>query len=191
MIGNDIIDLRLTSGNNNWKRKGYLNKIFCEEEQDHILNSKDPELSVWLLWAMKESAYKAHQRRFDLPRRFNPKAFRCEIIEDKSTTIFGKVRIDTNSYHTKASISNEYIYCFATLNSSTNFVQKIYFEPTDLKLSLINAVSQLQNLPENKIFLKKSAQFIPYLNFENQKLFCNFSLTHHGNFSAIIVELRN
>ena len=191
MIGNDIIDLKLSLGKNNWKRKGFLNKLFSEEEQDQILKSKDPEFSTCLLWAMKESAYKAHQRRFDLPRIFNPKAYRCELNGDKRASVSGKVSIDGNSYLTKVSISKEYIYCYATLSNSTNFVQKIYFKPTDLKLELINAVSKQQNLPKEKIFIKKTSQFIPFLISENQKLFCNFSMTHHGDFSAFIMELRN
>ncbi|MFN4763597.1 4'-phosphopantetheinyl transferase superfamily protein [Gillisia sp. Q332] len=190
MIGNDIIDLKISLGKNNWKRKGFLNKLFSEEEQDWILNSKAPELNIWLLWSMKESAYKAHQRRFELPRSYNPKAFRCEITEDKIASVSGKVSIDKNSYLTKASISKEYIYCIATLSNATLF-QKIYFKPTDLKLQLINAVSKQQNLPKEKISIKKTSQFIPFLIFENQKLFCNFSMTHHGDFSAFIMELRN
>lgn len=191
MIGNDIIDLSLSLGNSNWKRKGFLNKLFSDEEQGWILKSGDSELTIWLLWAMKESAYKAHQRRFELPRSFNPKAFRCEITENRNTAVSGKVSVDGNSYLTKASISKEYIYCFATLNNVKNFVQKIYLKPTDLKLELINAVSKQQNLPKEKIFIKKSSQFIPFLQFENQKIFCNFSMSHHGDFSAFIMELRN
>ncbi|MFO8146690.1 MAG: 4'-phosphopantetheinyl transferase family protein [Bacteroidota bacterium] len=191
MIGNDIIDLRLSLNQNNWKRKGFLDKLFSEVEQDQILKSKDPELNIWVLWAMKESAYKAHQRRFELSRNFNPKAFRCEIIEDKTASVIGKVSIDGNSYLTKASISKEFIYCIATLSNSTNFVQKIYCKPTDLKIELINAVSRQKNLPKEKISIKKTSQFIPFLISENQNLFCNFSMTHHGDFSAFIMELRN
>lgn len=191
MIGNDIIDLKLSLGQNNWKRPGYLNKLFSEQEQDRILRSEDPEGNTWLLWAMKESAYKAHQRRFELPRSFNPKAFRCRITEDKSAFVSGVVRIDGNSYITKAWISKEYIYCMASGSAARNFVQKIYFKPTDLKSELIRAVSKQQKIPVEKIHLKKTSQFIPYLNFNNQKIFCNFSLTHHGSFSAFILELRN
>lgn len=191
MIGNDIIDLKLTLGKNTWKREGFLNKLFSQEEQDLILRSNDPELIVWLLWAMKESVYKAHQRRFELPRKFNPKAFKCEITGDKITSVTGKVSIEKYSYLTKASISHKYIYCFATIDNSTNFVQKIYLKPTDLKLQLINEVSRLENLPKQKISINKSADYIPFLNFGNQKLFCNFSMAHHGHFSAFILELRN
>lgn len=191
MIGNDIVDLRLSLGKNNWKRPGFLNKLFSEEERVWIFKSKDPELSVWVLWAMKESAYKAHQRRFELPRKFNPKAFRCEVKGDKTTSVSGKVCIDKFSYFTKATISKEYIHCFATLHNLVKFTQKIYFKPKDLKSEIINTISGLQNLPKEKIEIKKCAQFIPFIHFENQKLFCNFSVTHHGDFSAFIMELRN
>ena len=41
MIGNDIVDLALAQKESNWKRKGFLNKIFTEKEQLLILNAKN------------------------------------------------------------------------------------------------------------------------------------------------------
>jgi hypothetical protein len=33
MIGNDVVDLALAQKESNWKRKGFLNKLFTSVEQ--------------------------------------------------------------------------------------------------------------------------------------------------------------
>ncbi|MGB7841855.1 MAG: 4'-phosphopantetheinyl transferase superfamily protein, partial [Salinimicrobium sp.] len=71
MIGNDVVDLQLASRQSNWRRKGFLEKVFSAEEQQQIIASARPDRLVWLFWSMKEAAYKAHQRRLQLPRKIN------------------------------------------------------------------------------------------------------------------------
>ncbi|RZM18358.1 MAG: 4'-phosphopantetheinyl transferase superfamily protein, partial [Pedobacter sp.] len=53
MIGNDIVDLLQASKDSDWNRKGYLDKIFTEEEQFLIASEMHSSLVVWLLWSMK------------------------------------------------------------------------------------------------------------------------------------------
>ena len=38
MIGNDIIDLALAKKENNWQRKGFLDKLFTPKEQLQFQN---------------------------------------------------------------------------------------------------------------------------------------------------------
>ena len=61
MIGNDVIDLKAAKKESNWRRKGFLQKLFTETEQDYILHSENPFLSVWLFWSMKEAFFKAQE----------------------------------------------------------------------------------------------------------------------------------
>ena len=62
MIGNDVVDLILARKESNWKRKGFLNKLFTTTEQELISNATNLEEMVWMLWSIKESVYKAYQR---------------------------------------------------------------------------------------------------------------------------------
>ncbi len=62
MLGNDVIDLDLVKTESDPLRKGWLEKIFTAGERRWIFDSPDPDLAVWTLWAVKESAYKAHVR---------------------------------------------------------------------------------------------------------------------------------
>ncbi len=86
MIGNDIIDIAEAS-KINWRRKGFLKKILNEDEQYSILNSDNPGLTLWLLWSMKESAYKIFLRK-NFIRIYNPLKFECRLIIKKSDLIF-------------------------------------------------------------------------------------------------------
>ena len=42
MIGNDIVDLALAKKQSNWRRKGYFEKIFTQQEQHLINNTQNP-----------------------------------------------------------------------------------------------------------------------------------------------------
>jgi phosphopantetheinyl transferase (holo-ACP synthase) len=76
VTGNDIVDLRSANIPCGIKGERFLQKIFTGEEQE-IINSG--RVGVWVLWAMKEAVYKAHHRRFNLPRSFNPKGIQVNI----------------------------------------------------------------------------------------------------------------
>jgi phosphopantetheinyl transferase (holo-ACP synthase) len=67
VIGNDIVDLALARKESNWKRPGYLNKIFTTKEQLLISSAENPNTMVWNLWSRKEAAYKIiiEQREYE------------------------------------------------------------------------------------------------------------------------------
>lgn len=62
MIGNDVIDILQTRRESNWRRRGFIAKLFNDEEQLLIEKSTDPESMLWILWSMKEAAYKVYNR---------------------------------------------------------------------------------------------------------------------------------
>ena len=72
MIGNDLVDLKVASVESNWKRPRFLDKVFTIEERQLIMNSKNQHQIVWLLWSMKEAAYKINVQQFG-KRFYNPK----------------------------------------------------------------------------------------------------------------------
>jgi len=189
MIGNDIVDFKTAALQSNWQRRGFLKKLFSENEQSLIINSEFPERGLWLLWAMKEATYKAHQRRFKLPRSFNPKQFNCEIFSLENTSVLGKVQNQDFSYHTQTYIGEDYLHCIASQVQQKEITQKILTHSKDIKQELILAVSALKNLPKAKISLKKDCNFIPYLISDETSINCDFSLSHHGNFSAFVLSL--
>lgn len=113
MIGNDIVDLVQAAKDSDWNRKGYLEKIFTPEEQFMISSDIYPDLMVWLLWSMKESAYKIHSRDTKL-RSFAPAKLRCTnlIIHEGCAT--GNVFYEDQLYFTSSIIlTDNYIHTIA------------------------------------------------------------------------------
>jgi len=158
MIGNDIVDLNLAKIESNWKRKGFLEKIFTEKEQKLIQFSENPEQMVWILWSGKESAYKIHNRA-TLVRSFIPLQLECELdLSDQFTS--GKVSCFGHDYFFKTEVEQDYIYTIAVTNP--NHFQNIKEFGNDFKI------------------IKKNG--IPYL-YESKSI---ISITHHGKFDRRI-----
>lgn len=96
MIGNDVIDLDLAWSESDWRRKGYLEKLFGANERELILSSADPGISVWDLWSRKEAAYKIFNRRTGI-RAFNPLYFECRDLASESRVNCGNEVVFTQT----------------------------------------------------------------------------------------------
>ncbi|HEY0091880.1 MAG TPA: 4'-phosphopantetheinyl transferase superfamily protein [Flavobacterium sp.] len=105
MIGNDIIDLQLAAVESNWTRKGFLEKIFNPSEIEIIFLADNHFLMVWILWSMKESAYKIYNRKTGR-RSFNPKYFLCSLNKN---TLHGTVVFEEKMCYTKTVVSIDLI----------------------------------------------------------------------------------
>lgn len=112
MIGNDIVDLNLALKESNWKRKGYLEKIFSADERFLISSAIDPEIMVWLLWSMKEAAYKVYTRGTKI-RTFAPAELCCNNLIIHKKTATGKVQHEDKTYFSNSAIEKKYIHTIA------------------------------------------------------------------------------
>lgn len=112
MIGNDIVDLLQANKDSNWKRKGYLDKIFTEEEQFLISSDMYPSLMVWLLWSMKEAAYKINSRETKL-RTFAPIKLRCNNLIIRKGKVTGNVLYEEEVYFTSSVFNDDYVHTIA------------------------------------------------------------------------------
>ncbi|HMI08075.1 MAG TPA: 4'-phosphopantetheinyl transferase superfamily protein [Flavobacterium sp.] len=114
MIGNDVIDLALARKESNWKREGFLDKIFTAKERAIILEAENPESIVWNLWSRKEAAYKIYNRNTG-KRGFFPLEIECTFetretgsVNCKGLRCFTKTEIDNDSIRTVAVTEEAY-----------------------------------------------------------------------------------
>lgn len=117
MIGNDIVDLALAKEQSNWRRKGYLGKIFSSREQLAILNASDPDSLVWLFWTMKEAAYKIDNKITGV-RNFAPAGLECELSSGSPQGI-NLVKIQDRVYHTQTEMNGSFIHTIAARYSKS------------------------------------------------------------------------
>ncbi|HAH55906.1 MAG TPA: phosphopantetheinyl transferase [Flavobacterium sp.] len=163
MIGNDIIDLALAQKESHWKRRGFLDKIFTQNEQFLILNAKNPAIMVWNLWSRKEAVYKIYNRQTDI-RGYFPLQLECSDMAIIDGFTFGKVVIKNQIYFTKTEINSDFIHTIAVEN-----VQ--YFD----------AIKTL----ENRQNIQKMNRIPDYIEAANLSI-KPVSISHHGRFERII-----
>jgi phosphopantetheinyl transferase (holo-ACP synthase) len=163
MIGNDIVDLALARKESNWKRKGFLDKIFTKNEQLLILNARNPEVMVWNLWSRKEAAYKIYNRKTQI-RGYFPLQLECFDLEIIDGIIFGKVVIKEYVYFTKTAITDQFVHTIAVENTLD-----------------FNAIKTL----ENRKNIQKNNGIPGYFEKDNSASRPT-SISHHGRFVQII-----
>ncbi|KAB1157901.1 4'-phosphopantetheinyl transferase family protein [Flavobacterium luteum] len=120
MIGNDIVDLTLARKESNWKREGFLDKIFTTKEQILIHKSKNQEIMIWDLWSRKEAAYKIYNRKTGF-RAFIPLQLECFQIAKH----IGKVVCYDYCFYTKTQITTKYVHSIA-VNEISDFKRILF-----------------------------------------------------------------
>ena len=164
MIGNDIVDLALAQKESNWTRKGFLDKIFTQNEQLLISNAESPASMVWNLWSRKEAAYKIYNRQTQI-RGYFPLQIECFDLDNTNGCTCGTVRIKDQVYYTKTEIKSDYVYTIA--------VENVYY------------FDRIKTL-ENSANIQKFNGIPQY--FEADYLVVKpVSISHHGRFERIIL----
>ncbi|WP_163397522.1 4'-phosphopantetheinyl transferase family protein [Flavobacterium fluviatile] len=162
MIGNDVVDILQSRQESNWQRRGFLEKLFTEEEQLFIKQETNPEILVWLFWSMKEAAYKIYNRQTKR-REYIPKKLICRIVLNENDYIEGEVTCGGNIYYTKTAILNDGIHTIA-----------------------VSSYCDLNNVIEvEKRGIFKDQYGIPYLS-DLSKISNNVSISNHGRFEKVV-----
>lgn len=113
MIGNDLVDLQQAVRDSNWMRKGFLNKLFNANEQQYIMLASRPQEMVWLLWSMKEAAYKIDNKQSGI-REFAPLKLACKLVRIREGHTEGQVTTSDRVYFTRTTIkASDHIHTIA------------------------------------------------------------------------------
>jgi hypothetical protein len=130
MIGNDVVDILQARSESNLQRKGFMEKLFTQEEQEIIAKSLNAEEMIWRLWSMKEAAYKIYNRETGI-RAFIPLSLGCSI-ED---AVRGKVGCNGTTYFTRTKIYDNIIHTVAVCNAD-DF--SLIYEPASAEIDKDN-----------------------------------------------------
>lgn len=176
MLGNDIVDLQLAAKQSNWRRKGYLQKIFTSQEQELILNATDQDQMVWLLWSMKEAAYKIVT--IEVGERFyRPRSFEC-FLDLSQFSYKGKVVFEEFSFETVSEITEDYINTTAT-SAHNSQIEPYLFQNSATYIQDFNKLSHHFMLTKNEVNL-------PTIQDLFTEEFYPASVSHHGRYVSIV-----
>ena len=178
LVGNDVVDLQLAHKQSNWKRAGYLNKLFNADEQGLIHHAQDPALLLWLMWTMKESAYKIANRASGM-RIYSPLSFTCSKLLLTNTGASGEVSYQQQTFYTKTDIKPLRLHSIALMSLNDLDVIKIHQQQhTNCYLADFNRIFVDYELSKNTAGL-------PELLNRNTGKKCAVSISHHGRHLAI------
>ena len=164
MIGNDVIDMLQSRRESNWRRKGFVEKLFTPSEQLLLSQTSDPETMIWLLWSMKEAAYKIYNRQTRI-REYIPQKLACSIISKNEHYVTGKVICLENVYYTKTMISKDHLHTVAVSSSDH-----------------LNNVIEIE-----KKNIIKDKNGIPFLSQPSLHILKDVSISHHGRFEKVVI----
>ena len=163
MIGNDVIDILQSRKESNWRRKGFIEKIYTPDEQLLISNAADPEIMVWILWSMKEAAYKVYNRQTKI-REYIPLKLVCSLLSQNHNSIKGSVICSGKTFHTNTILSQDYIHTIAVS----------HFED-------LNKIIEIE-----KEVTSKDKNGLPYLSNPFQNSIQYASVSNHGRFQKVV-----
>jgi len=167
MIGNDVIDLAQSRKDSNWRRRGFIPKLFGANEQLLIASSPDPETTLWLLWSMKEAAYKIWNRETKI-RKYMPKKLICTIFQQSISNAYGRVFCEGNIYYTETILAPDFVHSIA--------------------VSVFSLLDYVIEIEKNEIV--KDHFGIPYVAVEGGTELFAASVSNHGRFEKVVAILR-
>ncbi|MFZ1451990.1 MAG: 4'-phosphopantetheinyl transferase superfamily protein [Ferruginibacter sp.] len=192
MTGNDIVDITTADTESNWKRPGFLEKIFTQKEQQYIHEAAAPTQMVWRLWTMKESAYKIYTRRFG-GRFFAPQKLSCNGLSQSA----GLVTINNISYQCNTIKTNNYIYSVARQMGTlhVDFINSWFYLPPGclytaqlfISKKIIDSYHAVSGGVKKNTALLKDKNGVPFL-YCGSNLQIPVSITHHGNYAAFTIN---
>ena len=188
MIGTDIIDLIEARVKSDWRRKGYLTKLFSKDEIHYIEQASDPDLTVWRLWSMKESAYKADFHKTGL-RKFNPVEFSCDI----QGLELGVVRIDSRSYKTVTKATDQYVLSWTEQDNIKSSCKSIrtgsmgFVRISELLYSRLERdIAASLEKDSEMVKIHKTKEGVPEVYLQGSKFNIYCSISHHGVYGSIL-----
>jgi len=178
MVGNDLVDLKLAAIESNWKRTGYLEKIFSTEEQRLIREANDPSILVWLFWTMKESAYKVLNRMTGI-RSYAPLSLECREVQIDEFSASGQVWHPYGTFFSSSVLSKELIHSIAALTAQELFGISVTYHK--------NVLNYLEDYNQSSVSysLAKNSMGLPEIINRENGITYPASISHHGRYLAI------
>lgn len=173
MLGNDVVDLKLAKHQIRWNTKAFQQKILHPIEIEKHKNTPLNFIDFWKIWTLKESAYKAHQRKYNLSPKINPFHFIVEFLSANRS----KVIFEEDKYEMITHIDKNLIYSYSK-GSNFHSVQNFNIEAKNSRFQKHLKRSQLD------LKIRKNENEIPFMVSDNKSK--PISITHHGKYFAYL-----
>ncbi len=188
MLGNDVVDLQGDIGCPETRHPRFDRRVFDPAEREALGRSGAPERLRWMLWAAKESAYKA-LRRIDPEVVFAPASFGVTLEASGEGSVRHASRIQPIPIVVQETPSR--VHAAASLGAEPWLARVGRLLPGERRgdaarrLAVDTAV-QLLDLPAAELRVARRDR-MPVLTRAQAALPVVLSLSHHGRYAACAI----
>ncbi|MFO7791333.1 MAG: 4'-phosphopantetheinyl transferase superfamily protein [Bacteroidales bacterium] len=185
VIGNDLVSVSDTLNKQSFLRTG-IDKFFSKQETDFIKSYPDMN-TVACIWAMKESAYKCHQKLAH-NKAFSPAKY-CVLANFDGMIIHGKINYGNTLFYAHCIDDGDHVKCKATNKADRlNSIKSICldFETGNNKNEIIAREIQ-KYIDSVDLTLIKTHNNIPLLVNFREKYMLETSISNENNLYYISV----
>lgn len=187
-VGNDVVDLVDPEAHREKQHPRFDERVFASEELQFLRGSEFEHLARWLLWAAKESAYKAEKRQ-EPDIAFSPRRFVVEApaIPEGQGAGRGGVRYGERLFALAAEWTAEFVHTIATNDAtragrSVSGVAPAKGDPSSGARELaMTSIGKLLDIDPRRLVVDGRP---PVVRHEGHVLVEDVSLSHHGRFVA-------
>lgn len=191
-IGNDIIDLDEASKH----RPQYYERLkrsgFTEDEW-LLKNLPEGNVGLWLLWSLKEAAYKSLVQGDWDGRRFFPNDYSVTSLKQVTNDFIAEIVFKNRVVRTITSIQKQFLHTVTQPENDLK-TRTAYFESPDsdyeyqsreVRIQAIHAISQSLGSDPRFITIQKNEDQVPQFYVNGVFLSSvDLSLSHHGRYGA-------
>ena len=184
MVGNDVVDLADRETAPLAMHPRFDERVFAAEELLWMRREGDPARRRWMLWAAKESAFKA-AKRLDPSSSFSPRCVLVRLDDDSTGTVrladrtFSvQVRLDRDVCHAVAWLDRDHLARSPIVVSGVRLVTASEASPrlAARRFAYLGiAASDLELVKDGRL---------PRLRLHGRAAGLEVSLSHHGRFVA-------
>jgi len=191
MIGNDVVDLGDPESRAEGRHARFDGRVFDQTERMLIDAAPQPERIRWLLWAAKESAYKA-ARKEDSRTVFAPSRFHVRREAGAGLT----VSIGARRFRVDVVVGAEHVHAVArgasdppaAVCSAVGTLPALATGSDVVRRLAIARVSRLLGIAPEDIAIRRDRR-VPALWLHGRRSPADLSLSHHGRFVAFACTL--
>ena len=191
MIGNDVVVLGDPESRAEGRHARFDGRVFDETERALIAATLWPERVRWLLWAAKESAYKA-ARKEDSRTVFAPSRFHVRREAGAGLT----VSIGERRFRVDVVVGAEHVHAVArgagdppaAMHSAVARLQGRATGTDAVRQLTVATLSRLFGVAPEDLAIRREGR-IPALWFRGRRSPADLSLSHHGRFVAFACRL--
>jgi phosphopantetheinyl transferase (holo-ACP synthase) len=198
MIGNDVVDLADRETAPLAMHPRFDERVFAAEELLWVRREGDPARRRWMLWAAKESAFKA-AKRLDPSSSFSPRRILVRLDDDSTGTVrladrtFSvQVRLDRDVCHAVAWADRAHRAHLARSPIVVSGVRLVTASEASPRLAArrfaAESVAAYLGIAASDLELVKDGR-LPRLRLHGRAAGLDVSLSHHGRFVAFACAL--